>query len=188
MANAKPATIGTIAAQPATGSFTLSSPTNVQYPFFHLIFTLTAASIPVTDAAGSGSSGSLKLFDFNPGAFSILGCRQDYTAFAEGAALTGAAGDAAFIMGVGTAAANAGDAALTSTEVDIGIATGTITLSGGTGAGTQVNGAIVAGTNGTATASDIILNWSGSAATIDANSTIAVTGTIEIVGVFMGDD
>jgi hypothetical protein len=32
------------------------------------------------------------------------------------------------------------------------------------------------------------LNWSGTAATIDANSTIAVTGTITVAGVFLGDD
>jgi hypothetical protein len=188
MASDKPAYIGTIAAQPATGTVTLESFSFVNYPFFHLKFTLDAASIPVTDAAGSGSSGSLKLFDFNPFAWAVLGCRQDYTAFTEGAALTGAAGDAAFVMAVGTVAANAGDGALTSTEVDIGIATSTITLSGGAGAGTQVNGPLVAGVNGTATASDVILNWSGSAATIDANSTIAVTGTIEIMGVILGDD
>lgn len=32
------------------------------------------------------------------------------------------------------------------------------------------------------------LNWSGSAATIDATSTIDVTGTITVIGIFMGDD
>jgi hypothetical protein len=32
------------------------------------------------------------------------------------------------------------------------------------------------------------LNWSGTAATIDANSTIDVTGTVEIFGLRMGDD
>lgn len=70
------------------------------------------------------------------------------TAFAEGAALTGAAGDASFVMGLGSVAANAGDAALTGTEVDFGAVTGTI----------------------------------------DANSTISVTGTISVVGLLMGDD
>ena len=188
MASDKPATVGTIAAQPTTGTVVLDSASYVNYPFFHLKFTLDAALMTVTDAAGSGSSGSLKLFDFNPFAFAILGCRQDYTAFAEGSALTTAAGDAAFVMGLGTVAANAGDGVLTSTEVDIGIVTSTITLSSGTGTGTQVNGPITGGVNGTATASDIYLNWSGTAATIDATSTIAVTGTIEIVGVILGDD
>lgn len=156
-------------------------------PVKQLTFTLSAVSITVTDAAGSGSSGSLKIFDFVQAAMTVLGCRQDYTAFAEGAALTGGAGDAAFVMGLGSAAANAGDGALTGTEVDFGSVTGTITLSGGTGTGTQVSGALGA-INGTATATDLYLNWSGTAATIDASSTISVTGTITVTVCFLGDD
>jgi hypothetical protein len=152
---------------------------------FQLTFTLTAMSITVTDAAGSGSSGSSKLFDLVSGAFVPLACTQNYTAFAEGAALTGGAGDAAFIMALGSAAANAGDAALTGTEVDIGSATATITLSGGTGTGKKANGALAVIGEPAGTAVDIYLNWSGSATTIDANSTIAVTGVIKVVGVLL---
>ena len=187
MANATPASVGTQADQPVTGTVTLESMSHVVYPFFHLKFTLAAASIPVTDAAGSGSHGALKLFDFNQGAVSFLGCRQDYTAFAEGAALTTAAGDAVFDIGVGTVAkAAAADGALGgANDDDIGgeIA---VTLSGGTGTGTLVSGNAVY--NGTGTAADVVLNMSGTAATIDATSTLAVTGTIEIMGVFLGDD
>lgn len=176
------ATIGAINATSG-----LSVDVNRVGSIFTLTFNLNAVSVTVTDAAGSGSSGSLKLFDMEQTAWTVLGCRQDYTAFAEGATLTGGAGDAAFVMGVGSVAANAGDGALTSTEVDIGAVTGTITLSGGTGTGTQVSGSLGA-LNGTGTASDIILNWSGTAATIDATSTISVTGTIQIVGAILGDD
>ncbi len=154
---------------------------------FALTFTLTAVSITVTDAAGSGSSGSLKIFDFAQGGVVALACRQDYTAFAEGAALTGAAGDAAFVMGLGSVAANAGDAALTGTEVDFGSVTSTITLSGGTGTGTKFS-CVAAVFDGTSTATDLYLNWSGSATTIDANSTISVTGTITVYGAMIGDD
>lgn len=155
---------------------------------FVLTFTLNAVSITVTDAAGSGSSGSLKIFDFAQAGLVPLGCRQNYTAFAEGAALTGAAGDASFVMGLGSVAANAGDAALTSTEVDFCAVTGTITLSSGTGTGTKFNGDAAGVFDGTTTATDLYLNWSGSAATIDANSTISVTGTITVVGILLGDD
>lgn len=187
MPNAKPATVGTQAAQPATGTVTLESVSHVVYPFFHLKFTLDAASITVTDAAASGSYGALKLFDFNAGAVSFLGCRQNYTAFAEGAALTTAAGDAAFDIGVGTIAkAAAADGALGgANDDDIGgeIA---VTLSGGTSTGALISGNAVY--DGTSTAADVVLNMSGSAATIDATSTLAVTGTIEIMGVFLGDD
>ena len=154
---------------------------------FRLTFTLTAVSLTVTDAAGSGSSASLKLFDFVQGGVVALACRQDYTAFVEGAALTGAAGDAAFVMALGSAAANAGDGALTGTEVDFGAATATITLSGGTGTGGKFS-ASAAVLDGTATAVDLYLNWSGTAATIDANSTISVTGTITVAGIMIGDD
>ena len=152
-----------------------------------LVFTLTEVELTVTDAAGSGSSASLKLFDFAQAGIVPLGCRQNYTAFEEGAALTGAAGDAAFVMGLGSVAANAGDGALTGTEVDFADATSTITLSGGTGTGTQFSGAKSA-LDGTATAKDLYLNWSGSAATIDANSTISVTGTIQLAVLLLGDD
>ena len=165
----------TIGYNPATG-------------YFRLDFTLTAVSITVTDAAGSGSSGSLKIFDFVQGGIVPIACRQNYTAFAEGAALTGAAGDAAFVMSLGSAAANAGDGVLDgATEIDFGASTGTITLSGGTGTGTK-HSAALAVVDGTATAADLYLNWSGTAATIDANSTISVTGTITVLGVMTGDD
>lgn len=157
-------------------------------PLYQLNFTLSAVSITVTDAAASGSSGSLKIFDFVEGVIIPLGCRQNYTAFAEGAALTTAAGDAAFVMGLGSVAANAGDGALTGTEVDFGASTSTITLSGGTGTGTKSSAQGTSIIDGTATATDLYLNWSGSAATIDASSTISVTGTITLLVAFLGDD
>lgn len=172
--------------QPASGSVAVS--VHRTGPFVRLDFTLTAARISVTDAAGSGSFGALKLWDWEPQALVYMGCRQDYTAFAEGATLTGGAGDAVFDIGVGTVAKSAAaDGALGgATDDDIGgeIA---ITLSSGTGTGTLVN-ATNAAVNGTATAGDIVLNWSGTAATIDASSTIDVTGTISIAAMLLGDD
>lgn len=156
-------------------------------PLVRLDFTFTAVSITVTDAAGSGSSGSLKIFDFAQNGLILLGGRQDWTAFAEGAALTTAAGDAAFVIGFGSAAADAGDGALTGTEVDFIAATSTLTNSGGTTTGTKHSGAIGA-LDGTTTAVDLYINWSGTAATIDANSTISVTGTASIVCILTGDD
>lgn len=157
--------------------------------FFRIDFTLAAVRIAVTDGAGSGSHGATKLFDFAAGAVSFLGCRQDYTAFAEGAALTGEAGDAVFEIGVGTTAISAAaDGTLgDGVNENVGQAVA-VTLSSGTGTGTAVDGAKTTALNGTATAIDLNLNWSGSAATIDATSTIDVTGTITVVGVMLGDD
>ena len=129
----------------------------------------------------------MKLFDFAEQGLAIIGCRQNYTAYAEGAALTGGAGDAVFEIGVGTVAiAAAADGTLGATNDNVGVDIDQ-TLSGGTTTGTvHTFSSLVA--DGTATASDLYLNWSGTAATIDANSTIDVTGTITVVGVMLGDD
>lgn len=178
--------IGTIAAQPATGTVVLTA-TRQGPDIYKLHFTFTAASIPVTDAAGSGSSGSLKIFDFKEGVVQLLGSRHDWTAFSEGSALTTAAGDAAFVIAFGSVAANAGDGALTSTEVDFG-ATRSVTLSGGAGTGATTITAAQTGLDGTGTAVDLYLNWSGTAASIDANSTIACTGTATFLVAFLNDD
>lgn len=179
--------IGALATAPASG--TVAVVMSRWGPLFRLVFTLTAAQIPVTDGAGSGSHGSLTLFTFIEQAVAFLGSRQDYTAFAEGAALTGAAGDAVFEIGVGTTAISAAaDGTLgNGVNENVGQAVA-VTLSGGTGVGTAVNGAVTTALNGTTTAVALRLNWSGTAATIDANSTIDVTGTITVVGVFLGDD
>jgi len=154
-----------------------------------LDFTLSKARISVTDAAGSGSYGSLKLFDFVEGVVSFLGARQDYTAFVEGSALTTAAGDAVFEIGVGTTAIGAAaDGTLgNGVNENVGQAV-SVTNSSGTGTGTAVDGAKSTALNGTATAIDLYLNWSGTAATIDASSTIGVTGTISVLFAFVGDD
>ena len=178
--------IGTVAS-PASG--TVAVAVKRWGPFFRLDFTLTAAQIPVTDGGGSGSHGSLKIFDFPAQAVSFLGSRQDYTAFAEGAALTTAVGDAVFEIGVGTTAISAAaDGTLgNGVNENVGQAVA-VTNSSGTGAGTAVNGAVTTALNGTATPIDLYLNWSGTAATIDANSTIDVTGTITVIGAFLGDD
>lgn len=178
--------VGTIGAQPTSGSVILETAA-VNYPFYHLTFRFTAARIPVTDAGGSGSSGSLKIFDFNEGAVQMVGSRHDWTAFAEGAALTTGAGDAAFVIAFGSTAAVAGDGALSGTSVNFG-ATRSVTLSGGAGTGATTVTAAQTPLDGTTTAVDLYLNWSGSAASIDANSYIDVTGSFTVFGVMLGDD
>jgi hypothetical protein len=179
------------------GAFTLAQPTSGSIAVEHKglgggmvqsTFTLTAARVPVTDAAGSGSHGSLKLLTLPQGGLRTFGCRQNYTAFAEGSALTGGAGDAVFDIGVGSVAkAAAADGALGgANDDDIGgeIA---VTLVGGTAAATLVDG-LSATNDGTTTPSSFNLNVSGTAATIDATSYIDVTGTITILWSMLGDD
>lgn len=173
--------------RPAAGSVLIQE---AQFgPFVRTTFTLNKARMTVTDGAVSGSHGTLKIYTLPQAAVSFLGARQDYTAFAEGAALTGAAGDAVFEIGVGTTAISAAaDGTLgDGVNENVGQAV-SVTLSGGTGTGTAVDGSKTTALNGTGTALTLNLNWSGTAATIDANSTIDVTGTISVVWVHMGDD
>ena len=177
-----PASIGTIAL-PTAGTIILED-SGVHYPDFALTFTLVNVRIPVTDAAASGAAGSLKIFDFVKGAVHFEGCHQGYTAFTEGATLTGGAGDAAFKIGVGTAVAPAADNALTGTAVNVGAAVN-VTLAGGVGSGTAVTApdAII---DGNTSPVDLYLNVSGSAASVDATSYIDVTGTVTVRGTFVG--
>lgn len=181
----KVAAIGTIATQPASGSVVISD-AHVSGNFFSMKFTFTAARITVTDATTSGSSGSLKIFDFNEGVAQVLGSSHTWSAFTEGSALTGGNNDAAFVIAFGSVAADAGDGALTGTEVNFG-ATKSITLPS-TGLNATTVTAAQTPLDGTATAVDLYLNWSGSAATIDATSTIDVTGSFTVWGFFGADD
>lgn len=154
-----------------------------------LDFTFVGARIVVTDGAGSGSHGSLPLFTFIQSAISFLGTRQDYTAFAEGAALTTGVGDAAFEIGIGTTAIAAAAAGTLGDGVNENVGQAVaVTNSEGTGAGTAVDGAKTTALNGTASAIGLHLNWSGSAATIDDDSTIDVWGTASVEFALLGDD
>jgi hypothetical protein len=175
--------LGIQAAQPTSGSVELRTDFNRATGHFRLKFTLNAARLPVTDAAGSGSSASLKLFTFIKGAIGISNSRLNLVSCVVSSAVDTGAGDVAYILACGSVAADAGDGALTGTEVDVVPATATITNSGGTGAGSKI-GALgsTAALDGTVTAKDVYLNWSGSAATCDANGTYDFTGTITICG------
>jgi hypothetical protein len=155
-------------------------------PFALITLTLNAVAVTFTDAAGSGSSGSLKIFDFVQGVIQPIACVTNLT-FTATEAITAAAGDLAFVFGLGSVAANAGDGALTSTEVDIAASKAATMAANTIAVGTNATGAGTA-IDGTATAGDIYLNISGSAATSDANGTITVTGTISLVALVFADD
>jgi hypothetical protein len=156
-----------------------------QFPDFYGACHLVAARVPITDAGASGSSGSLLLGTFTPAKVRFDTTSQVYTAFAEGSALTGGAGDADIDIGVGTVAvAAAADGVLATTSINLGGATLPITLSGGTATGNQT-AVVDANFDGTSSAVNVYLNISGSAATIDATSYLDVTGTIYFAGYIM---
>lgn len=144
-----------------------------------VVITLTGARIPVTDGAGSGSHGSLKLFDFPQGSVRIQGAIFRATAYSPDG--TGVPNDAAFEIGVGTSAISAaadGDLGGSTNENIIGALSQT--LSGGTTTGFKATSVGLGPLDGSSSAGSrvaIYLNWSGTAATIDGNGTIDVTGT-----------
>lgn len=174
--------MGTVGA-PAAGTLTMA--VERLGPFFKVTFTLTGARIPVTDDGANGSFGTLKLLDVAEGGIIYLGSRQDYTAYLPDG--TGVPDDAVFEIGVGTDdIAAAADGILAADEDDIGVDIDQ-TLVAGTTTGT-VHSAPNKVVDGTGTAADIYLNWSGTAASIDGNGTIDVTGTISVAGMLLGDD
>lgn len=180
-------TLGTVA-KPTVGRIESSIFYGGNTRDFKIVLSLFGVRLNTTDAGASGSYASQLLFTFIKQGISITGGYQNWTAFAEGATLTsGGAGNVTHVLGVGsTAIATARDGTLTSTEHDVIPKTGTITDSGGTGAGSQITGAYATGLDGTVTAKTLNLNWSGFAATSNASSTIDVTGTITVTGVFTG--
>lgn len=179
----------------ATAVGTLASPTSGTLTgvlkfvggFAHITLTLDAVRLTVTDDGANGSFGTTKLIDMASGSWHFLSSRVDYTAYAADG--TGVPDDAAFDIGIGTGAiAAAADGVLTAdASYDNVSAKVDQTLSGGTTTGTALDACNVV-VDGTATALDLNLNWSGTAATVDGNGTIDVTGTVTIVAAYLGDD
>lgn len=149
-------------------------------------FVFSAYSLTVTDAAGSGSYGAVKLMDFPEGFISVDRCSQVYTVFtADG---TGVTSTVVFDIGIGSALkAAAADGALGgATDDNIG---GEIAVTlGSTSLPVTLITTPTAVIDGSSTAADIALNWSGTAATVDGNGTIAITGFVEVEWSLLGDD
>lgn len=152
--------------------------------FVEFNFTLSSVAMTHTDAAGSGSFASVKLFDFIACGFQALGSVRNLS-FLGDALIDTNVGDMAFVHGIGSVTANAGDGALTSTEVDIGAVSGTVTLSSKAATSVVTSGVGAAVVDGIGGAKDIWFNTSGTAATSDANGVLTVSGTIRILGILL---
>lgn len=152
--------------------------------FVEFDFTLDSVAMTHTDAAGTGSFASVKLFDFIAAGFQSIASIQDLS-FLGDDLIDGDQGDMALVHGLGSVTADAGDGALTSTEVDIAAVSGTVTLSSYAATSTVVKGAGAAVVDGTSSAKDIWLNTSGTAATSEANGVLTVSGTIKVYGVLL---
>ncbi len=145
-------------------------------------FTLTNVSVSTTDHGAAGAQGSLKIYDFPEGLIYVLGAVANCTTARVGTALTTTS---AMVWSLGTVAAGAGDATLTTTEADIVPSTvGTLTAGAGTFIAVSTTPALF---DGTATAKDLLLNC----ATVDAGSSgddaVTVNGTITVTWFYLGD-
>lgn len=145
--------------------------------------TLVNANIDTVDNGAAGAQGSLKIYDFPAGNIAVLGAVGLLTLARVGTALTATS---AVVASVGTVAAGAGDATLTSTEANI-MPSATATLSSGTG---TADLASTAGGmfDGTATAIDAILNVATPDAGSTGNDALTANGTITITWINLGDN
>lgn len=176
---------GTLATAPTSGTVGVESAEASTIPVFGLKFGFTAARVPHTDAAASGSSGSLKLMTFNEGVITLLGSAQRWTLITD---VAGTASNSllAGVVAFGTVAADAGVGALTGTEVDW-CATRSFTLPA-TGYTTAIiQAGVLAGIDGTTTAKDVYLNESGDATTSTASGSLDFTGYFNLWGIHGGD-
>lgn len=151
-----------------------------------LNFTFTNVAVTHTDAGAGGASGSLKIFDFANTALIPLGSRSNFT-FASDTTMD-VAGDMVMVYGFGSAAANAGDKALTGTEVDFSAISGDITFSSNAATSASLLKGAASPLDGTSTALDLYFNESASAATSDANGVLTVNGTYQLTVLLLGDD
>lgn len=179
---------GTLFTAPTSGTVGVLSAEPSTVPLFRLDFGFTAARVPWTDAAGSGSFGALKLMTFNEGVITLLGATQRWTVLTDvNGTITTSANNMVGVIAFGTATASAHDGSLSSTEVDW-CSTRSFTMPA-TGFTTGIiQAGVLAGVDGTTTAKDVWLNASGTAATSNANGSLDMTGYFSIWGVVGGDN
>ena len=140
-----------------------------------MITTISLTNVVMTATDGSDEGESLKVFDCDDGAFTIL------SVIANCSTVVSAGATNTYVLAFGTAAAS--DAAdLTGTEVDI-IPSTSIDTTGGTVLTNDFDAVLGAPANfdGTATAKDIYINFGIADANMDANVTNTITGTLTII-------
>lgn len=160
--------------------------------FYRTILPINDATLTVSVGAGGQNDGQgIKLGSFPEGGIYVAAVKIDVD-------VTTAAGvsGASAVIGVGTAAAGDGNAALTSTEADI-VASNTLgdgTLTASTaeavslfvGAGANAEGAVL---DGSAAAKDVYLNVAGAwTKASGSTSTMTVAGKVELIWAWIGDD
>lgn len=145
-------------------------------------FTFDDLVITMTDADTNGNHGAHKFADFNEGLVAIVGAISNLS-------ITAAAGidaDAAVVGSVGSTVAGVDNATLTTTEANIIPSTAcTLTSSAGVMDGEF---SAIAVLDGTQTAVDAFLNFAVPGDDASANSTITVSGYIDLIVRYLGDN
>lgn len=147
------------------------------------VFTLTAASVTVTDATTNGAHGGIAIYDFPSASITILGATSD---LAVTAGAGGIADGASALCSLGSVVVANTNATLTSTEADSMPSTAA-TLSGGVGACSGASTAY-AMFDGTATTTDLYLNFAVPDGDSSASDTLSVTGTVTVTWTENGDN
>lgn len=143
--------------------------------YYHqTLLTVTNLSIATVDAGAAGAQGSQKIYDFPTGVIQMLGAVMNLTTLAGAGGITDTA---ALVGAIGSVAASAADATLTSTEADI-IASFAGTLIGGAGVLTKLAGLIATPFDGHTTPLDAFLNIAVPDAGSASNDTVTVNGSI----------
>lgn len=149
------------------------------------VLTLTSVSITTTDAEAAGAHGSVQLYDFPTGVFLLLGAVTDLSTLAGAG---GIADNAAVVGALGSEAAAVDDATLTNAEADFVPSTAG-TLSSGAGVlDGETTTALLAIWDGTGGAIDLYLNVAMPDVGSSANDTLAVSGTITLYWLELGDN
>ena len=148
------------------------------------LFTLTSVSVTITDPGGAAAYGSLKIYDFPEGYLYRIGLVGDLTATAgAGGIADDWDGDIAF-----GSAADAGGG-LAGTEVNFVAATSTTQAVAGIGAAdcasTVTEQTIL---DGHSTAVDLYMTFNVDDADISAGDTLAVSGSLWLTWVKLGDN
>jgi len=151
------------------------------------VFTLTAHPITITDSGANGGHGTTEFYTFPEGHTKIIGGHMNLTVFsAQG---TGSADAGETDIGVGSVPVSTGDETLSGTEQDI-VTKLDVTLDGSgdlPAAVSSINSTDVT-FDGSATATTANFNVAIEAATISANETFDVTGTITLSWILLGDN
>jgi hypothetical protein len=149
--------------------------------------TLTAVAITITDPTGAAGYGGVKLYDFPAGRINRLGIVADLTATAGAGGLADAwDGDISFGSTVADATATLHDP---TTNDDWVLSTATTQAAAGVAA-TDCQNAVTEQTlcDGHTTACDVFLNYETDDADTSSGDTLAVSGTVWISWINLGDN